>query len=95
VGVAGDDRVFNVSWHDWLNLTSLIAVSKVIAIAALAREDSRGAHYREDFPDTGELSSSTYNVVRQRGGAIELARDPVRFTRVTPGQTLIRESAAA
>jgi fumarate reductase flavoprotein subunit len=95
VGVADDDRVFNISWHDWLNLKNLIAVSKVIAIAALAREDSRGAHFREDFPDTGELSTSTYNVVRQRGDAIEVTHEAVNFTRVKPGQTLIEEPAAA
>ena len=95
VGVADDDRVYNVTWHDWLNLKNLISVSKVIAIAALAREDSRGAHFREDFPETGELSSSTYSVVHQRGGEIELLREPVNFTRVVPGQSLIREPAAA
>jgi fumarate reductase flavoprotein subunit len=95
VGVADDDRVFSVSWHDWLNLKNLIAVGKVIATAALAREDSRGAHFREDFPDTGELSTSTYNVVRQRGDQIELTREAVQFTRVTPGQSLIDEPAAA
>jgi fumarate reductase flavoprotein subunit len=95
VGVADDDRVFNISWHDWLNLRNLMSVSKVIAIAALAREDSRGAHFREDFPETGELSTSTYNVVRQCGEEIELTREPVNFTRVKPGQTLIEEPAAA
>ena len=64
-GVADDDRAYNLTWHDWINLKSLIAVSRVIAAAALAREDSRGAHFREDFPDTGDLPRSTYTVVRQ------------------------------
>ena len=49
-GLADGDRTFNLTWHDWLNLESLIDVSRVIARAALAREDSRGAHFREDFP---------------------------------------------
>ncbi len=53
-GVAGPDRAFNLTWHDWLNLRSLIAVSQVITEAALAREDSRGAHFREDFPQAGD-----------------------------------------
>jgi fumarate reductase flavoprotein subunit len=63
VGVPGADRTFSIGWQDWLNLKSLISISRVIAIAASAREDSRGAHFREDFPDTDELASSTYSVV--------------------------------
>ena len=63
-GVAGADRAFNLSWHDWINLTNLTAVSRVIAAAAMAREDSRGAHYREDHPGAGELDGSTFTVAR-------------------------------
>ena len=88
-GVADGDRGFNPNWHDWLNLASLIDVSEVIATAALAREDSRGAHFREDYPQTGGLADSTFTVVRQREGALELAREPVRFTRVAPGASLL------
>jgi fumarate reductase flavoprotein subunit len=88
IGVHGDPA-FNVAWHDWLNLKNLLAVSQVIATAALAREDSRGAHYREDFPATSDLLGSSYTAVRQRGGKLELSREAVRFTRVRPGETLL------
>ena len=88
-GVANIDRAFHMGWHDWLNLKNLIAVSRVIALSALAREDSRGAHFREDFPNAGDLGSSRYIVVCQRGEELELAREPVRFTRVAPGQSLL------
>jgi fumarate reductase flavoprotein subunit len=89
VGVADHDRAFNLSWHDWLNLRSLIRVSHSITTAALAREDSRGAHFREDFPLTGALETSRYTVVRSRNGKLELTEQPVAFTRVRPGQSLI------
>jgi len=89
VGVTDGDRGFNLNWHDWLNLANLIDVSRVIATAALAREDSRGAHYREDFPQTGDLPTSTYTIVRRRGDALALAREPVRFPRVAPGESLL------
>jgi fumarate reductase flavoprotein subunit len=95
VGVADDDRAFNLTWHDWLNLKNLIAVSRVITQAAIAREDSRGAHFREDFPGAGDLAASTFTVVRQRDGAPEIAREPVRFTRVKPGESLLGERKAA
>ena len=95
-GVAGgDDRAFHLAWHDWINLKNLIAVSRVIALSALAREDSRGAHYREDFPQTGDLTGSRYIVVQQRGQTLDLRREAVRFTRVVPGQTLLNETATA
>ena len=93
-GVADGDRAFNLSWHDWLNLKSLIVVSRVIATSALAREDSRGAHFREDHPQTGDLPGSSYIVVTQRGDELAIRREPVRFTRVAPGQTILTEQSA-
>ena len=88
-GVADDDRAYNLSWHDWLNLKNLISVSRVIATSALSREDSRGAHFREDHPHTGSLPDSTYIVVTQSGQALATHREPVRFTRVAPGQSIL------
>jgi len=93
IGVSDSDRAYNLTWHDWLNLENLIRVSQVIATAALAREDSRGAHFRADFPETGDLPTSTYTVVRMRGEAIDLTREPVQFTRVQPGQSLLKQAA--
>ncbi|CAM3523746.1 Succinate dehydrogenase/fumarate reductase flavoprotein subunit [Bordetella sputigena] len=92
-GVAGEDRAFNPTWHDWLNLRSLITVSQVITEAALAREDSRGAHFREDFPQAGDMLGSAYTVATWRDGGVRIAREPVGFTRVAPGETLLRDAA--
>ncbi|MBW4046557.1 MAG: FAD-binding protein [Proteobacteria bacterium] len=94
VGVADGERAYNLSWHDWLNLRNLIAVSRVIAAAAASRENSRGAHFREDFPDAGELLSSTYSNVRQDGGRVVVSHDPVVFSRVQPGRTILVEIGA-
>lgn len=88
-GVASANLAFNLTWHDWLNVRSLCDVSEVIAEAGLTRENSRGAHYREDFQDSGDLDSSYFTVARQRGGEIEVSREPVQFTIVRPGQTIL------
>jgi fumarate reductase flavoprotein subunit len=89
-GIGTASRAFNLSWHDWLNLRNLTAVGRAIAQAALAREDSRGAHYRDDFPQTGALESSAYTSIAADGG---VAMKPVAFTRVRPGQTLLKHAA--
>jgi len=79
-----------MTWHDWLNLSNLVDVSRVIVRAAQARENSRGAHYRSDFPDPGDLATSAYTRVRAGdGGALAVEAIPVVFTRVRPGETLI------
>jgi fumarate reductase flavoprotein subunit len=89
IGVPADDRAFNLAWHDWLNLKNLIDIAQVITTAALAREDSRGAHFREDHPEPGDMAASTYTVVRQGVEGLDVAHEPVRFTRVRPGQSLV------
>jgi fumarate reductase flavoprotein subunit len=93
-GVADRSRAFNLTWHDWLNLKNLVLVSKAIAAAALARTDSRGAHFREDFPTASDLARSRYTVARLgEAGRVEVATEPVHFTRVAPGETLLRDAA--
>jgi fumarate reductase flavoprotein subunit len=94
-GISDGDRRFNLTWHDWLNLRSLCEISRVIGLAALRRENSRGAHYRSDFPEPGELATSTFTVARQKAGRIELTDAPVLFTHVKPGETLLRDPIAA
>jgi len=95
VGVADGNRAYNLTWQDWLNLDSLLHVSKAIVHAALAREDSRGAHFREDYPEVRDLENSWFSVIRMQGGALQLERRPVAFTRVSPGQTILTEEEAS
>jgi len=94
-GVEAANLAFNLTWHDWLNLENLLLVSKAIRAAAGAREDSRGAHYRSDFPDVRDLARSSYTCVNWRGDRFEISTRPVRFTRVKPGETLLKEATAA
>ena len=88
-GVAAGNLAFNLTWHDWLNMRSLVDISKVITHAGLARENSRGAHYREDFPEVGELESSYFTQAVTAGGDVKVTRAPVAFTIVKPGETIL------
>lgn len=88
-GVAADTLAFNLTWHDWLNLRSLCDISEVIAKAGIARENSRGAHFREDFPEPGEMEDSEFTVARLKDDRVEVTREPVQFTIVRPGETIL------
>ena len=88
-GVADGNRAYNLTWHDWLNLKSLVQVSRVIAEAALARTDSRGAHFREDYPETSALENSCYTSLSIENSELKINTKPVAFTRVRPGESLV------
>ncbi len=88
-GIATPDRRFNLTWQDWLNLESQLLVSRAICAAAIARDDSRGAHFNTDFPTSGALDQSANTICRHDNGEIVVSTSPVAFTHVRPGQSLI------
>ncbi len=93
--VADGARAFNLTWHDWLNVRSQIEMSHVITLAALSRRDSRGAHFRSDSPQASDLATSTFTVVRRVDGVLAATDQPVKFSRVKPGETLLMERPTA
>jgi len=93
MGVADTEKRYNLTWMDRLNLENLVLISRAICAAAQARADSRGAHYREDFPETATLEDSRYTVVRADEDSFEVSTEPVVFTRVRPGQSLLPQAA--
>ena len=95
MGLIDGDRRYNLTWHDWLNLDSLLLVSDVITMAAMARQDSRGAHYREDFPEMGDLETTAYTLIKLDGEELNLELVPVEFSIVKPGESLIDDVAGA
>lgn len=88
-GIDPSNLAFNLTWHDWLNMASLIEVSEVIAKAGELRENSRGAHFREDFPESGAMESSYFTLARKKGESLTLSREQVQFTIVRPGETIL------
>lgn len=73
----------NLAWQDWLNLKNQLAVARLIVVSALERRESRGAHWRCDFP---EPAPEPWYVVRVERGAEapRVWREPVVFTRKRP-----------
>ena len=89
-GVADDSRRYNLTWIDRLNLENLTLVSRAICTAADFRRDSRGAHFREDCPQVSDLAASRFTSVRLADDRPVVSSEPVVFTRVRPGQSLLQ-----
>jgi succinate dehydrogenase / fumarate reductase flavoprotein subunit len=76
VGVSGH-REYHAGWHTALDLRNLLSVSEAIARSAIERKESRGGHFREDYPDK-VAEFATFNIsVREGSGGMQVARIPL------------------
>ena len=64
---------FDPVLHDWLDVRNMLLVARCVALAALAREESRGAHQREDFPGM-DAAWGDNQIVTLSAGALALRR---------------------
>ena len=85
------NREYNAGWHTALDLRHLLTVSEAIALAALERKESRGAHFREDYPDKDE-NEARENIIVRKGpdGEMQVTREALPATR-SDLQTVIEE----
>jgi len=87
------ERAGDAILQERMNIDNLVTVARMIQASAMLREESRGSHYRDDFPRTS--AEGLYNIHLHRGGdgAIVSERRAVEFTRRRPealqGETLI------
>ena len=77
VSVDGN-REYNSGWHTALDLHNLLTVSEIVAYSALERKESRGAHFRDDFPAKDEQFGK-FNIVARKApnGEVRLTREPI------------------
>jgi succinate dehydrogenase / fumarate reductase flavoprotein subunit len=77
IGVQGN-REYNPGWHTALDLANLLTVSEAIAVAGLERKESRGGHFRDDYPDK-DPQFAKFNIVVRKGadGSMQLERRPL------------------
>ncbi|RJR18848.1 MAG: FAD-binding protein [Desulfobacteraceae bacterium] len=69
---------YNMEWNHIIDVANLITVCRMVVNAAKCREESRGAHYREDFPET-DNENWLQNIYQKKGTAfqLELTKKPV------------------
>jgi succinate dehydrogenase / fumarate reductase flavoprotein subunit len=77
VGIVGN-REYNPGWHTAIDLENLLICSEAIARSALERKESRGGHFREDYPNKDQAFGS-FNLISKKGpdGRLQLRREPI------------------
>ncbi len=87
-GCSGN-REYNPGWHTALDLANLLTVAEAIARSALERKESRGAHFREDYPDKDAAFSKVNIVLRkQPDGTMQVRREPIPEMRAELAQII-------
>ncbi len=76
VGVAGN-REFNPGWHTALDLRNLLTISEALTRAAIERKESRGGHFRTDFPAKSEEFGKINIVIRRKADGMNVERTPL------------------
>jgi succinate dehydrogenase / fumarate reductase flavoprotein subunit len=72
------NREYNPGWHTALDIENLLTVSEAITRSAIERKESRGGHFREDYPNK-DPAAAQFNLVTARGaeGRMQLTRAPI------------------
>jgi len=71
-------------WNEAINTENLSFIAEMLTRSAIAREESRGAHYRSDFPAQNIDWLKNIRIKPLAGGDFETTFTPVEFTRITP-----------
>ena len=73
----GGNVQFNPGWHLALDLENMLDISEIVAKAALQREESRGAHTREDFPNSEDEWGKVNSIAKQMDSGNEVVKVPL------------------
>ncbi len=77
-------KCFNLGWVEAIEVPYMLDVAEMMTLSALSRRESRGAHFREDFPDT-DPRWLRHTRVRKAGTAMQVDTAPVTITTLNPG----------
>ncbi len=72
------NREYNPGWHTALDLSNLLSVAEAVTVSALERKESRGGHFRDDYPDKDPAFAGFNILVTQAGdGSMRVSRESI------------------
>ncbi|MDX2056432.1 MAG: fumarate reductase/succinate dehydrogenase flavoprotein subunit [Gemmatimonadales bacterium] len=75
---AAGNRQYNPGWHTAIDLKNLLTVSEAVILSAIARKESRGGHFRDDYPDKkAEFGGHNHLISRAADGSMKLVAEPI------------------
>jgi succinate dehydrogenase/fumarate reductase flavoprotein subunit len=91
VGVVSSARCFNYDWVEALEIRNMLEVAQMMALSALHRTESRGAHYRIDYPHEDNSNWLRETVAQEINGKFEIGSQPVALDELSPTDLVIQE----
>ena len=93
IGLANPERSFNQEWNEAINVVNICTLARLLVRSALCREESRGAHYRSDFPNSSPLWLQRICMERW-GEEARVSLLPLDFPRLQPPELPVAETVA-
>jgi len=84
ITLATPSRRYNREFIETLELSNLLKVAKAVSTPALQRDESRGAHFRQDYPKWDNRNWLKHLRISQKNGALQLSDGPVNLSEIKP-----------
>ena len=86
IPVVDKSKVFNTNLIELMELRNMLEIARAVAYAALHRRESRGGHYREDYPERDDENFLKHTLIRQEGDKLIIDYIPVRILKYQPAE---------
>ena len=87
VGLTNKSKIFNYELQEALELGNMLRVAEVIVYSALQRKESRGAHFRSDYPERNDKEWLKHSFVNETPTGLEVTYKPVVISKFAPQKT--------
>jgi succinate dehydrogenase / fumarate reductase flavoprotein subunit len=84
IAITGKDKIFNMELMEAVECEHLINLAAITVESALYRKESRGAHYREDYPERDDKNYLSHTLAFKDGDSIKIETKPVKITKFEP-----------